>query len=195
MSKETRVGNIIEVRSNDNNEMVIEGYALKFDTWSENLGGFRRNDFTSRFQKTLIYLMYVVSVDHIPSQIIGRTKSGTLELETDDVGLKYRCKLPNTTFARDLYENMRVGNINQCSFGFMLDDKGDEVRFDEQENIYKRTLTAIRELTDVSVVTYPAYKDTDVKPALRHIETVKKEQRKKELEIRLKKHSILNNIW
>ncbi len=37
MSKETRVGNIIEVRSNDNNEMVIEGYALKFDTWSENL--------------------------------------------------------------------------------------------------------------------------------------------------------------
>ncbi|MBO8818189.1 HK97 family phage prohead protease, partial [Staphylococcus aureus] len=58
-----------------------------------------------------------------------------------------------------------------------------------------RTLTAIRELTDVSVVTYPAYKDTDVKPALRSIETVKKEQRKKELEIRLKKHSILNNIW
>ncbi|HCW9411799.1 TPA: HK97 family phage prohead protease, partial [Staphylococcus aureus] len=103
--------------------------------------------------------------------------------------------LPNTTFARDLYENMRVGNINHCSFGFMLDDKGDEVRFDEQENIYKRTLTAIRELTDVSVVTYPAYKDTDVKPALRSIETVKKEQRKKELEIRLKKHSILNNIW
>ena len=69
------------------------------------------------------------------------------------------------------------------------------MRFDEQENIYKRTLTAIRELTDVSVVTYPAYKDTDVKPALRSIETVKKEQRKKELEIRLKKHSILNNIW
>lgn len=34
MSKETRVGNIIEVRSNDDNEMVIEGYALKFDTWS-----------------------------------------------------------------------------------------------------------------------------------------------------------------
>ncbi|MCE3491056.1 HK97 family phage prohead protease, partial [Staphylococcus aureus] len=84
---------------------------------------------------------------------------------------------------------------NQCSFGFMLDDKGDEMRFDEQENIYKRTLTAIRKLTDVSVVTYPAYKDTDVKPALRSIESIKKEQRKKELELRLKKHSILNKIW
>ncbi|MGT2610273.1 HK97 family phage prohead protease [Staphylococcus aureus] len=43
-----------------------------------------------------------------------------------------------------------------------------------KKTIYKRTLTAIRELTDVSVVTYPAYKDTDVKPALRSIETVKK---------------------
>ncbi len=29
MSKETRVGNIIEVRSNDNNEMVIEGVCVK----------------------------------------------------------------------------------------------------------------------------------------------------------------------
>lgn len=173
MSKETRVGNIIEVRSNDNNEMVIEGYALKFDTWSENLGGFKETISRRALENTDLSDVRCL-VDHIPSQIIGRTKSGTLELETDDVGLKYRCKLPNTTFARDLYENMRVGNINQCSFGFMLDDKGDEVRFDEQENIYKRTLTAIRELTDVSVVTYPAYKDTDVKPALRSIETVKR---------------------
>ncbi|MCG5711020.1 HK97 family phage prohead protease [Staphylococcus aureus] len=147
MSKETRVGNIIEVRSNDNNEMVIEGYALKFDTWSENLGGFKETISRRALENTDLSDVRCL-VDHIPSQIIGRTKSGTLELETDDVGLKYRCKLPK-----------------------------------------------IRELTDVSVVTYPAYKDTDVKPALRSIETVKKEQRKKELEIRLKKHSILNNIW
>lgn len=194
MSKETRVGNIIEVRSNDDNEMVIEGYALKFDTWSENLGGFKETISRRALENTDLSDVRCL-VDHIPSQIIGRTKSGTLQLETDDVGLKYRCKLPNTTFARDLYENMRVGNINQCSFGFMLDDKGDEMRFDEQENIYKRTLTAIRKLTDVSVVTYPAYKDTDVKPALRSIESIKKEQRKKELELRLKKHSILNKIW
>ncbi len=50
MSKGTRVGNIIQVRSNDNNEMVIEGYALKFDTWSKSWW-IQRNDFTSRFRK------------------------------------------------------------------------------------------------------------------------------------------------
>ncbi|MCO4356284.1 HK97 family phage prohead protease, partial [Staphylococcus agnetis] len=52
----------------------------------------------------------------------------------------------------------------------------------------------IRELTDVSVVTYPAYKDTDVKPALRSIENIENEERKKTLELKLKKHSITNKL-
>lgn len=186
MEKETRTGNIVEVRSNDDNDMFIEGYALKFDTWSENLGGFKETISKQALENTDLSDVRCL-VDHLPSQIIGRTTAGTLDLTVDDVGLKYRCKLPNTTFARDLYENMRVGNINQCSFGFMLDSDGDEMRFDEKENIYKRTLKAIRELTDVSVVTYPAYKDTDVKPALRSIENFEHEKRKNEIRQRLEK--------
>lgn len=83
MGKETRVGNIIEVRSNDDNEMVIEGYALKFDTWSENLGGFKETISRRALENTDLSDVRCL-VDHIPSQIIGRTKSGTLELETDD---------------------------------------------------------------------------------------------------------------
>ncbi|EGQ3351225.1 HK97 family phage prohead protease [Staphylococcus pseudintermedius] len=186
MEKETRTGNIVEVRSNDDNDMFIEGYALKFDTWSENLGGFKETISKQALENTDLSDVRCL-VDHLPSQIIGRTTAGTLDLTIDDTGLKYRCKLPNTTFARDLYENMRVGNINQCSFGFMLDSDGDEMRFDEKEGIYKRTLKAIRELTDVSVVTYPAYKDTDVKPALRSIENFKHEKRKNEIRQRLEK--------
>lgn len=186
MEKETRTGNIVEVRSNDDNDMFIEGYALKFDTWSENLGGFKETISKQALENTDLSDVRCL-VDHLPSQIIGRTTAGTLGLTIDDTGLKYRCKLPNTTFARDLYENMRVGNINQCSFGFMLDSDGDEMRFDEKEGIYKRTLKAIRELTDVSVVTYPAYKDTNVKPALRSIENFEHEKRKNEIRQRLEK--------
>ncbi|EHD0805473.1 HK97 family phage prohead protease [Staphylococcus pseudintermedius] len=186
MEKETRTGNIVEVRSNDDNDMFIEGYALKFDTWSENLGGFKETISKQALENTDLSDVRCL-VDHLPSQIIGRTTAGTLDLTIDDTGLKYHCKLPNTTFARDLYENMRVGNINQCSFGFMLDSDGDEMRFDEKEGIYKRTLKAIRELTDVSVVTYPAYKDTNVKPALRSIENFEHEKRKNEIRQRLEK--------
>ncbi|EGQ0541195.1 TPA: HK97 family phage prohead protease [Staphylococcus aureus] len=193
-NKETRAGSVVEIRSDDEKGMFIEGYALKFDTWSENLGGFKET-ITKRALENADLSDVRCLVDHLPSQIIGRTTAGTLKLDIDDTGLKYRCRLPNTTFARDLYENMKLGNINQCSFGFMLNENGDEIRFDKDDGIYKRTLTSISKLTDVSVVTYPAYKDTDVKPALRSIENIEHEQRKKVLEIKLRKHEIANKIW
>ncbi|MCR0868947.1 HK97 family phage prohead protease [Staphylococcus aureus] len=193
-NKETRAGSVVEIRSDDEKGMFIEGYALKFDTWSENLGGFKET-ITKRALENADLSDVRCLVDHLPSQIIGRTTAGTLKLDIDDIGLKYRCRLPNTTFARDLYENMKLGNINQCSFGFMLNENGDEIRFDKDDGIYKRTLTSISKLTDVSVVTYPAYKDTDVKPALRSIENIEHEQRKKVLEIKLRKHGIANKIW
>ncbi|HDD0209300.1 TPA: HK97 family phage prohead protease [Staphylococcus aureus] len=193
-NKETRAGSVVEIRSDDEEGMFIEGYALKFDTWSENLGGFKET-ITKRALENADLSDVRCLVDHLPSQIIGRTTAGTLKLDIDDIGLKYRCRLPNTTFARDLYENMKLGNINQCSFGFMLNENGDEIRFDKDDGIYKRTLTSISKLTDVSVVTYPAYKDTDVKPALRSIENIEHEQRKKVLEIKLRKHEIANKIW
>ncbi|HDN3486758.1 TPA: HK97 family phage prohead protease [Staphylococcus aureus] len=193
-NKETRAGSVVEIRSDDEKGMFIEGYALKFDTWSENLGGFKETITKRALENTDLSDVRCL-VDHLPSQIIGRTTAGTLKLDIDDTGLKYRCRLPNTTFARDLYENMKLGNINQCSFGFMLNENGDEIRFDKDDGIYKRTLTSISKLTDVSVVTYPAYKDTDVKPALRSIENIEHEQRKKVLEIKLRKHEIANKIW
>lgn len=193
-NKETRAGSVVEIRSDDEKGMFIEGYALKFDTWSENLGGFKET-ITKRALENADLSDVRCLVDHLPSQIIGRTTAGMLKLDIDDTGLKYRCRLPNTTFARDLYENMKLGNINQCSFGFMLNENGDEIRFDKDDGIYKRTLTSISKLTDVSVVTYPAYKDTDVKPALRSIENIEHEQRKKVLEIKLRKHEIANKIW
>lgn len=193
-NEETRAGSGVEIRSDDEKGMFIEGYALKFDTWSENLGGFKETITKRALENTDLSDVRCL-VDHLPSQIIGRTTAGTLKLDIDDVGLRYRCQLPNTTFARDLYENMKLGNINQCSFGFMLNENGDEIRFDKDDGIYKRTLTSISKLTDVSVVTYPAYKDTDVKPALRSIENIEHEQRKKVLEIKLRKHEIANKIW
>lgn len=188
MDKEIRVGVVDEVRTSDDQKMIIEGYALKFDTWSEDLGGFKETISKEALRNTDLSDVRCL-VDHQPSQIIGRISAGTLALRVDDVGLKYRCELPNTTFARDLYENMRLGNINQCSFGFMLDKKGDELRYDEQEGIYKRTLKSISQLTDVSVVTYPAYKDTDVKPAIRSIENFEREKRKFKLRNKINEYA------
>ncbi|MFP4878290.1 HK97 family phage prohead protease [Mammaliicoccus sciuri] len=196
--KEIRTLESVEVRSDDeSNKMFIEGYALKYNTWSEDLGGFKETISPDALNETDLTDVRCL-VDHIPSQIIGRTTAGTLKLTKDKIGLKYRCELPNTNYAKDLYENMRLGNINQCSFGFMLSEDGDEMRFDKNNNIYQRTLKNISQLTDVSVVTYPAYKDTDVAPALRSIEMIEKQNediaKKEELSQRLRKLQIENNM-
>src|SRR5699024_10833098 len=103
------------------------------------------------------------------------TSAGTLKLDVDDVGLKFRAKIPNTSYGNDLAENLRNGNVNQCSFGFCLDQNGDDFYYDEKEGIFKRSLRSIKEIVDVSAVAYPAYRDTDVTPALRSLEDAKQE--------------------
>ena len=76
-------------------DMVIEGYAILFNTISEDLGGFREiinpqalNDVDVSDVKCLI--------NHDFNYVIGRTQSSTLELTVDDKGLYFKCYLPNT---------------------------------------------------------------------------------------------------
>ena len=180
MEKEIRsMAENIEFRSNEETEeQYIEGYALKFGTWSENLGGFKETIERSALKNTDLSDVRAL-FNHDPAQVLARSSAGSLELDVDDIGLKFRARIPNTSYGKDLIENLRNGNVNQCSFGFMLDDNGDEMDYDKDEGIYKRTLRSIKEILDVSVVTYPAYRDTNVAPALRSIDKIEKEQQEK----------------
>lgn len=170
----------VEVRaeSNEHENMVIEGYALKFSTKSNPLssGDVRFIETISpEALKDADMSDVRALIDHNPSLVLARTTADTLHLEVDDVGLKFRATLADTTYARDLYKNIQAGNINQCSFAFELDDKGDSVRYNKETRMYERTLNSFKRIMDVSAVTYPAYNDTDVMPALRSIEEANKE--------------------
>ena len=193
MSKEYRVlGSVraqdLSEKQKEDNQMLVEGYALKFGTESERMYTFSREDGVVEFTETIDRgalaeadmedVRYLFN--HDSSAILGRTTNGTLELEVDEVGLRYKAKLPNTTVARDVYENIRVGNISQCSFGFTISDGFDEVT-KREDGTWGRVLRKIDSLFDVSAVTYPAYKDTDVSSAQRSIE---KQISKDELEER-----------
>lgn len=179
VQKETRsMSEKIELRSHDDEENYIEGYALKFGTESEDLGGFIETIERDALKDTDFSDVRAL-FNHNADHIIARSSADTLKLEVDDIGLKFKARIPNTTYGRDLLENLRNGNVNQCSFGFRLAEKGDILKFDEARKIYKRTLKNIKEILDVSVVTYPAYRDTDVAPALRSIEELKSEELRK----------------
>ena len=160
-------------------KMIIEGYALRVNTESNPLG--QKQKFIETVSPGSLKNADLSDVrcliDHNSSYELGRTTANTLDLNVDKEGLHFRCQLPNTTYARDLYENVKLGNVNQCSFGFAVDKDGDTFE-KRSDGLFKRTVNKIKEIRDVSVVTYPAYKDTDVAPALRSIESIQEEEEK-----------------
>lgn len=177
---EKRYIDSVEIRTEGDEEgRIISGYALKFNTWSNDLGGFIESVDAKALDEADMSDVRAL-YEHNPQLILGRTKAGTLKLEKDEVGLRFECKLPDTSYARDLYANIQNGNISQCSFGFKMEKRGDTLLFDKEEKIYKRTLRKIKSIFDVSVVAYPAYSDTDVAPVLRSIEAVEKSELRNE---------------
>ena len=190
--REIRVSEKMQVVE-DSEKMIIEGYALRFNTLSNDLGGFVETISPEALKDADLSDVRCL-IDHDSTKVLGRTIAQTLELNVDDEGLYFRCELPNTSYSKDLYENIRLGNISQCSFGFILDEDGD-VFEKRDDGLFHRTLRKIKSLFDVSVVTYPAYSDTDVAPALRSIEAIgeqaqeelrkrqEQEQRKQQIEL------------
>lgn len=163
---------------NKDEEMIIEGYALKFNEWSNDLGGFIELITPEALKNTDLSDVRCL-IDHDPSKIIGRTVSETLQLTVDDEGLFFRCELPDTTYSKDAYENIRLGNISNCSFGFYLAPGGEKLRKNPQTGIIERTITAISSIFDVSVVTYPAYDASSVELVQRSMQKIQESEKEK----------------
>ena len=131
-------------------------------------------------------------INHDTSLVLGRTKAGTLELKTDSRGLWGRIKInPNDTDAVNLYERVKRGDVDQCSFGFNIISEETDYRDD---GTVKWTIKEV-DLHEVSVCTFPAYKETGVQARHKQVEQYKQRQlqeRKNKLKERLKK-VCLNN--
>ena len=162
--RETRILEAADLRVETGGDCpVVEGYAALYNVRSQNLGGFVEYIEPGAFKRALSESHDVRAlIDHDSSKVLGRTRSGTLELTSDERGLRIRCPLPNTSYARDLAESMRRGDVSQMSFAFR--PTGDS-KFDGHEVVEGRKLAVHRvrdcDLLDVSIVTYPAYPQTE----------------------------------
>jgi len=158
------------VGEGDQQQEIIEGYALKFNKWSDTLGcwlQFRemiKNGALDGCDTSNV----VATFNHDQNMPLARNTitsgTGSLVLSTDGIGLHFICTPTNTTYANDLKENIRNNVVNQCSFSFAIDpddDSAEDIEFNEQDQIYERTVNKIQTLYDVSVVTTPAYPDTE----------------------------------
>ena len=146
---EKRTMGTIEVRDADGDEMTLEGYAAVFNSETD-LGAFREVIRPGAFDDVMDNDVRAL-INHDPNLILGRTGNGTLELSTDERGLKYKVKLGDQQYARDFYESVKRGDISQSSFAFTIDKQS----WNEERTV--RSVDKVRQLLDVSPVTYPAY--------------------------------------
>jgi HK97 family phage prohead protease len=101
--------------------------------------------------------------------ILGRTSSGTLELSSDEKGLRYTVTPPDTQVGRDTLELVRRRDLRGSSFAFAVDEsKGASWSSDEQGAI--REIREVSLLADVSVVLTPAYPASSAAVAQRSYE-------------------------
>jgi len=159
MNKEIRLSNL---RFNElDNEMVLEGYAIVFDT--ETLIGDETRGFLETIDRNALAN---ASMKDVPLKynhqdnflVIARTRNNSLTLTVDEKGLKVTARLLDTSSNRDIYHMVKANLLDKMSFAFTVKDQV----WDRSEAIPKRRITAIERLYDVSIVDTPAYEDTSI---------------------------------
>jgi uncharacterized protein len=152
----------VQLRDSSEGNLIFEGHAAVFDSWSGDLGGFRETIKPGAFRKALaggpdVRFLF----NHNPDLVMARTTvaegPGSLRLKEDPNGLFVRAELAPTTAANDLRTLTKTGVVDQMSFGFTMRDGG----VDEWSKDYSdRTIVQFGGLLDVSPVAYPAYAAT-----------------------------------
>ena len=111
--------------------------------------------------------------NHDSNIVLGRTKAKTLSLEVRNDGLYGVIEInENDKEALDIYERVKRGDIDQCSFGFEIIEERTE--WLDNGDVHW-TIDDIR-LHEVSVVTFPAYADTSVSARSKQADDLKTRQ-------------------
>ena len=160
---------------------LVEGYAIVFNSESNDLGGFREVIDSRALDGVISRSDILCLLNHNEDKgVLARSKygEGSLNLEIDERGLKYMFEAPNTALGDELLEGLRRGDITTSSFAFTVGKDNWEKR---EDGSYLRTIVSIQELYDVSPVYRAAYDATSVKADTRGLDAIKA-QEKKELD-------------
>lgn len=162
MSKELErrvISGAVELREQDG-KGVIEGYGAVFGQEAVIGDYFRERIEPGAFDDAMSKDDVRALFNHDPNLILGRNKAGTLTLSVDERGLKYAIEPPNVSYANDLRESVRRGDVTQSSFAFRVLTETWE-KASKPGELSLRKIQKV-ELFDVSPVTYPAYEGTSV---------------------------------
>lgn len=171
-----------EIRLGDNATSTsesrhIEGYAIVFNSLSNDLGGFREIIEQGAITDELIKNSDIICLmNHdIKRGVLARSYQGrgSLKLDIDEHGLHYSFEAPKTALGDEVLEGIRRGDISKCSFAFVC---GEDNWTKDENGEYIRHVKKIKNLYDVSLVYHPAYDETEVKADTRGLDELKAQE-------------------
>ena len=141
---------------------TIHGYAVVFDSrtvlYKDPETGLEYGEVIDRHALDGADMSDVVlRFDH-QGHALARTRGGSLRLSVDAHGLRVDADMTLSDEARSFYQEVKNGLIDKMSFAFTVAPEGDSW----DSTTRTRTVKHIARLFDVSLVTWPAYEQTQV---------------------------------
>ena len=181
-NREYRSMNLLIPRKRIDTEFYIEGYATKFNK-SYELYEYEGNKYFEVIDRDALIGAdmsdVIMQYDH-SGRVMARTSNGTLGLEPNDIGLFTYADLSKTSAAKELYSDISSGLVTKMSWAFTV--KEDSYDKETRTRFIKR----VKKIFDVSAVSIPANRDTEIS-ARSYFEGVI-ETEKRELELRKAKY-------
>lgn len=154
----------------DGDKLSIEGYFAVFNSNYEIAPGLSESIAPGAFTNSLSNDIRAL-INHDTTLVLGRTKANTLQLREDSRGLWGHIDInPNDSDAMNLYERVKRGDVDQCSFGF--DIRSEDTDIKENGDIHW-TIKDV-ELFEVSCCTFPAYEETSISAREKQRDEIKK---------------------
>ena len=152
---ETRV----DEKQEGGKKLVLRGYPILFNTETKLYdfwyGEIRETILPTALEGTNLTDVYLVGGHEItPDKVLARNNVN-MRMEVDETGLFFEAELPNTQYARDIYNLVESGLVDGMSFGFTCSDEVNEATG-------LRTITHIDELFEITITPFPAYKEASV---------------------------------
>jgi len=148
--------------SSDEEKRTIEGYAALFNTASDGLGDLEEIIEPGAFDGVIAKSDVKAYINHDSRRgLLARCKKGkgSMTLGVDTKGLRFSFEAPKTALGEEALENVRRGDVDECSFAFYVESDTWEQK---PEGSWKRTIHQFKLIDDVSLVYDAAYSKTSV---------------------------------
>lgn len=188
LEKRGLAGECVEIRENDDGTVTVAGYAAVFDEEADIAGIFREVIRPGAFRSALQRgddVVFLIDHGGLP---LARSKSNTLKMYEDKRGLRIESTLDGTDpDVRRIVPKMRRGDLSKMSFAFSM--KGGSQRWASSGDMELREIIEVGGLSDVSIVTFPAYEGTEIAMRSREAAKEKTEDQKIEAEEARKRYA------